>query len=131
MFIYNIRHYSYSLVPQRGQPGPVVGSTALAVPPALVVIDEVVSFKQIVIDNPGMSEAWVYRQEKDLVERRLLQMVKVYDPGAGRDIKGFKIDTFLNVKVDVPKKLPGYFFNQLEVDINKARLQHKLKVMVL
>jgi len=93
--------------------------------------NEVVSFKQIVIDNPGMSEAWVYRQEKDLVERRLLQMVKVYDPGAGRDIKGFKIDTFLNVKVDVPKKLPGYFFNQLEMDINKARLQYKLKPIKL
>ena len=93
--------------------------------------NEAVPFKQIIADNPGMSEAWVYRQEKDLVERRLLQMVKEFDPSAGRNVKCFKIDTFLNVKVKVPKKLPGYFFNELEADINKARAQHKLKPIKL
>lgn len=88
---------------------------------------EAVSFKQIIEDNPGMSEAWVYRQEHDLVERRLLQMVKEFDPGAGRDTKCFKPDIFLNAHIDIPKKLPGYFFNRLEDDINESRKKVGLK----
>jgi len=88
---------------------------------------ETVQFKQIIADNPGMSEAWVYRQERDLVERRLIQMIKEYDTASGRDVKCFKLDTFLNVVIKVPKTLPGYFFNGLEKDINKSRKKRGLK----
>lgn len=90
-----------------------------------------IPFKQIIEDNPGMSEAWIYRQEHDLVERRLLQMVKQYDPAAGRDVKCFKQDMFLYARIDVPKSLPGYFFNQLENDINESRKNYGLKKIKL
>ena len=90
-----------------------------------------VSFKQIVEDNPGMSEAWVYRQEHDLVERRILQMVKEFDPASGRNVKCFKPDTFYNVRINIPKELPGYFFNSLEADINKSRAKYNLKPIKL
>lgn len=95
---------------------------------------EAVSFKKIVEDNPGMSEAWVYRQEHDLVERRLLQMVKEFDPGAGREIKCFKPDIYLEAggeSITVPEKMPGYFFNQLENDINESRKKVGLKKIKL
>lgn len=96
---------------------------------------EEVSFKQIVKDNPGMSEAWVYRQEHDLVERRLLQMVKEFDPGAGRDIKCYKPDIYLVSEgvapIKTPEKLPGYFFNRLEDDINESRKRYGLKKIKL
>jgi len=88
---------------------------------------ESVQFSQIIADNPGISEAWVYRQEKDLVERRLLQMTKEYDTASGKNVKCFKLDTFLNVVIKVPKTLPGYFFNGLEKDINKGRKKRGLK----
>jgi hypothetical protein len=86
-----------------------------------------ISFKQIIADNPGMSEAWVYRQEKDLVERRLLQMTKEYDTASGRDVKCFKIDTYYDLSIKIPDALPGYFFNQLEKDINESRKKRGLK----
>lgn len=92
---------------------------------------ESVQFKQIIADNPGMSEAWVYRQEKDLVERRLIQMVKEYDTASGRDVKCFKLDTFLDVVIKVPKALPGYFFNGLEKDINGSRKKRGLRSISL
>lgn len=92
---------------------------------------EAISFKQIIEDNPGMSEAWIYRQEHDLVERRLLQMVKQYDAGVGRDIKCFKLDTYFNATISIPKSLPGYFFNRLENDINESRKNYGLKKIKL
>ena len=78
-----------------------------------------------------MSEAWVYRQEHDLVERRLLQMTKEFDAGAGRDVKCFKLDMFVLETITVPKKLPGYFFNELEKDINESRKNYGLKAIKL
>jgi len=93
--------------------------------------EEPVSFKQIIADNPGMSETWVYKQEKDLVERRLLQMKRHYDTGSGKDIKCFIPDMLLFVNIKVPKKLPGYFFNGLEKDINESRKNYGLNKIKL
>lgn len=88
---------------------------------------EPVPFKDIIADNPGMSESWIYRQEHDLVERRLLQMKRIYDTAAGRDVKCFQLDLTFNIHIKIPKDLPGYFFKQLEKDINSARKEVKLK----
>jgi hypothetical protein len=92
---------------------------------------EATSFKQIIADNPGMSEAWIYRQEKDLVERRILQMTKEYDVASGRDVKCFKPDTFLNIQIKVPVDLSGYFTYGLEKDINENRKKFGLKAIKL
>ena len=92
---------------------------------------ESVTFTQIIKDNPGMSEMWVYRQEHDLVERRLLQMTKEFDPGAGREVKTFKTDLFYTGSMNVPKNLSGYFFNKLEKDINESRKKIGLKKIKL
>lgn len=87
---------------------------------------EAVSFKKIIADNPGMSESWIYRQEKDLVERRLIQMTREYDTETSRDIKCFKIDLTFNIRVKVPKIKAGYFSDGLEPAINEIRKEHKL-----
>lgn len=88
---------------------------------------EPVPFKTIIADNPGMSESWIYRQEKDLVERRLLQMKRIYDTAAGRDVKCFQLDLTFNIHIKIPQDLSGYFFAQLEKDINKSRKEIKLE----
>lgn len=87
---------------------------------------EPVPIKKILKDIPGTSQMWVYRQEKDLVERRLIQMNMIYDTAAGRDIKHFELDLVFNVVIKIPKNLTGYFYKQLEKDINAIRKNFKL-----
>lgn len=85
-----------------------------------------VPLKKIVEDNPGMSESWIYREEKDLVERRLIQMVKELDTPTGRFVKCYKIDLTFKVLIKVPKNIKGYFSTQLEKDIDESRKKHNL-----